>query len=151
MSTGRSANASAERQAAFVAGREAEQARRREEVERCIELRSAGVADNEQYRPRDWSDEHGAWLVPVPELLTVRTPDVLTGRQPRKSNEVCAAERAAAEQAAATSLTAALAELADDVLDEERAERLDERIAGATNARGGEACCGDRSDGCNDD
>ena len=107
---GRPANASAARQAAFVEGREAEQARRRNEAERCRELRASGVEDQASYRPADWSDEHGSWLVPVPELLKVSLPDVVTGRQERSTAAAHNAERERAEAEAASRLGAALAE-----------------------------------------
>lgn len=68
-------NGIAERQAAFVAGRIEYQAQRRQENERCSALRASGVEDGEPYTPADWNDAHGAWLVPVPELLQVTIPD----------------------------------------------------------------------------
>ena len=47
------------------------------ESERLHSLRAAGVTDNAAYRPTDWDASHGAWLVPVAELLKVQAPDLM--------------------------------------------------------------------------
>ena len=126
MAERRPAGASAERQANFVAGREEHRERQRDERERAAALRAAGCEDEEAYHAPDWDDAHGAWLVPVVELLGVSTPDVLSGRAHRRGRAEAEAERRADEDAAAAALAAVLAELADDVLDEDEVVRGEE-------------------------
>ena len=104
MAERRPAGASAERQANFVAGREEHRERQRDERERAAALRAAGCEDEEAYHAPDWDDAHGAWLVPVVELLGVSTPDVLSGRAHRRGRAEAEAERRADEDAAAAAL-----------------------------------------------
>jgi hypothetical protein len=47
--------------------------RQRDERARAAQLRAAGCDEEDEYRPADWDDAHGAWLVPVVELLDVPT------------------------------------------------------------------------------
>ena len=53
---------------------------REEEAERLRSLRATGVEEEHEFAPPDWDASHGAWLVPVPELLDVPLPDEASGR-----------------------------------------------------------------------
>jgi hypothetical protein len=126
MAERRPAGATAERQANFYAARDEHRERQRDERARTAQLRASGTEDEEAYVPPDWDDEHGAWLVPVVELLDVATPDVLSGRARQHGRAEAEAEEQARLDAAAVELAAAVAELADDVLDEDEVVRGEE-------------------------
>lgn len=131
---------SSERQAAWAAGRDERHARLRAEQERREEqLRAGGEAD---WRPRDWDDEHGAWLVPVPELLVVPVPDLVGGRaRLAQAAHAAAEERAAQAVAELDGLLSELGAHAVDVLDEEEADReLCEVCCAWLEPRSGRAC-----------
>jgi hypothetical protein len=98
MAERRPAGASTERQANFVAAREEHRERQRDERARAAQLRAAGCDEEDEYRPADWDDAHGAWLVPVVELLDVPTPDVLSGRARRHSRAEAVSELRADEE-----------------------------------------------------
>ena len=108
------------------------------ESERLHSLRAAGVTDNAAYRPTDWDASHGAWLVPVAELLKVQAPDLISGRA-KHGSAMAAMSRArevpSADEAGAA-LDAELAALADAVLDEADAEEelADEEVANASDS-----------------
>ena len=111
----------------------------RAESERLHSLRAAGVTDDTAYRPTDWDASHGAWLVPVPELLKVEAPDCISGRAAYGSAMAALRRQQPSAEEAGAALDVELAALADCVLDEaDVAEELEEdEEAPAENAVGG--------------
>ena len=131
---------------ALAAYREAQE----EEAARLCSLRAAGVQDDGQYLPVDWDAPHGAWLVPVPELLDVATPDWASGRAKRGAFEAAKNARTMAAADEALELMADLLRDADDVLDEREVDAEhggDEDADGGENA-GGDASSSDAASGC---
>ena len=76
---------------ALAAHRQAQE----DEAARLRSLRAAGVEDECEYVAVDWDAPHGAWLVPVPELLDVPSPDPTSGRVERRAFEAARSARAA--------------------------------------------------------
>ena len=112
-----------------------------EETARLQSLRAAGVTEERQYEGVDWDAPHGAWLVPVPELLQVLEPDVTSGRAERGAfDAVQSARESAAADEAAMLMAAELRGAADDVLDEQ--ELIDEENAETEHVDSSEAAAG---------
>jgi hypothetical protein len=94
-----------------------------QEAARLRSLRAAGVEDEHAYAAVDWDAPHGAWLVPVQELLHVASPDVTSGRAERGAFEKARGAQATAAADEALELMAAeLRRCADDMLDEQEME-----------------------------
>ena len=119
---------SSERHAAWQAGRQERSERLRGERER--QQRGSVEAD---WRPQDWDDDHGAWLVAVPELLLVPVPDLVSGRA--RPSKGAADERVEAAVAELDELLTELGARAEDVLDEEEADKELREVRPASSKR----------------